>query len=130
MCCVCQDVEFLRARYNIENFIYFSHHSYEEHAQIRHLVLSACFQRCSPHLLKEALRLARRSCLYHRDLCSEPSQEVGAQGPSGALRPSALGPQSWAPSSLWTRLLSHTLSQCNDPNFKRCKKYLPDWSSD
>ncbi|XP_071323650.1 cilia- and flagella-associated protein 61 isoform X2 [Trachinotus anak] len=61
-----QDVEYICANYNIENFIYFSHHSYEEHAQIRHFVLKPSFQHFTKHLFKEALRLAHRSCLHHR----------------------------------------------------------------
>uniref|UniRef100_A0A3Q2XLS6 Cilia and flagella associated protein 61 n=1 Tax=Hippocampus comes TaxID=109280 RepID=A0A3Q2XLS6_HIPCM len=60
------DMEYIRARYNIENFIYFSHHGAQEHAQLRHFVLRRCFQHFSRHLFKEALRLARKSSLYHR----------------------------------------------------------------
>ncbi|KAM7395896.1 hypothetical protein PAMA_007255 [Pampus argenteus] len=61
-----QDIEYIRAHYNIENFIYFSHHSYEEHAQIRHFVLKPSFQHFTKHLFKEVLWLAHKSCLYHR----------------------------------------------------------------
>nr|XP_043905721.1 cilia- and flagella-associated protein 61 [Solea senegalensis] len=61
-----QDVEYVRARYNIENFVYFSHHRYEEHARLRHFVLRPSFQHFSRHLFKETLRLSHRSCLYLR----------------------------------------------------------------
>ncbi|XP_051909214.1 cilia- and flagella-associated protein 61 [Hippocampus zosterae] len=60
------NMEYIRARYNIENFIYFSHHGVQEHAQLRHFVLRRCFQHFSRHLFKETLRLARKSSLYHR----------------------------------------------------------------
>ncbi|TMS12118.1 Cilia- and flagella-associated protein 61 [Larimichthys crocea] len=69
------DVEYIRAHYNIENFIYFSHHRYEEHAQIRHFVLTPSFQNFSRRLFKEVLRLAHRSCLYHRIYPPGRSQE-------------------------------------------------------
>ncbi|XP_034436485.1 cilia- and flagella-associated protein 61 [Hippoglossus hippoglossus] len=61
-----QDIEFIRAHFNIENFIYFSHHRYEEHARIRHFVLKPSFQHFTKHLFKDVLRLSHRSCLYHR----------------------------------------------------------------
>lgn len=87
-----QDIEYLRAHYNIENFIYFSHHRYEEHAQIRHFVLKTSFQHFTKHLFKEVLWLAHKSCLYHRIYPANQSQEVGAQGPSGPHWPLITGP--------------------------------------
>ncbi|KAI4792547.1 hypothetical protein KUCAC02_033309, partial [Chaenocephalus aceratus] len=61
-----QDLQYLCARYNMESFIYFSHHRLEEHAHILHLVLAPSFQRCCRHLFKESLRLGHKSCLFHR----------------------------------------------------------------
>ncbi|CAJ1077697.1 cilia- and flagella-associated protein 61 isoform X3 [Xyrichtys novacula] len=70
-----QDIEYIRAHYNIENFIYFSHHRYEEHAQIRHFVLRPSFQHFCRHFFKEVLRLAHRSCLCLRVYPSDQDQE-------------------------------------------------------
>uniref|UniRef100_A0AAY5K1P9 Cilia- and flagella-associated protein 61 N-terminal domain-containing protein n=1 Tax=Esox lucius TaxID=8010 RepID=A0AAY5K1P9_ESOLU len=61
-----EDIDYIRANYNIESFIYFSHHGYEEHGQLCHFVLNPIFQHYSKHLLKEVLRLAHKSCLYYR----------------------------------------------------------------
>ncbi|XP_041815138.1 cilia- and flagella-associated protein 61 [Chelmon rostratus] len=70
-----QDIEYIRAHYNVEKFIYFSHHRYEEHAQMRHFVLKSSFQCFTKHLFKEVLRLAHKSCLYHRIYPPYYSQE-------------------------------------------------------
>ncbi|XP_054618531.1 cilia- and flagella-associated protein 61 isoform X2 [Dunckerocampus dactyliophorus] len=70
-----KDMEYIRAHYNIENFIYFSHHGDQEHAQVRHFVLKRCFQHFSKHVFKETLRLAHKSCLYHRVYPLSSSQE-------------------------------------------------------
>ncbi|XP_033979743.1 cilia- and flagella-associated protein 61 [Trematomus bernacchii] len=61
-----QDLQYLCARYNMDSFIYFSHHRLEEHAHILHFVLAPSFQRCCRHLFKESLRLGHKSCLFHR----------------------------------------------------------------
>ncbi|KAL2081853.1 hypothetical protein ACEWY4_021671 [Coilia grayii] len=60
-----QDIEYIRAHYNIENFIYFSYHRREEHGQLSHFALNPTFQHYARHFLKEALRLAHKSCLYY-----------------------------------------------------------------
>ncbi|XP_069579805.1 cilia- and flagella-associated protein 61 [Brachyistius frenatus] len=70
-----QEVEFLRGHYNVENFVYFSHHSYEEHARILHFVLQLTFRHFTKQLFKEVLRLSRRSCLYHRSYPPPRCQE-------------------------------------------------------
>ncbi|TNM94445.1 hypothetical protein fugu_017204 [Takifugu bimaculatus] len=70
-----QEIEYIRAHYNIENFIYFSHHRYEEHARMRHFVLRHPFQHFTKHLFKEVFRLSHKSCLYYRMYPPQHSQE-------------------------------------------------------
>ncbi|KAL6486664.1 hypothetical protein MHYP_G00060560 [Metynnis hypsauchen] len=60
-----QDIEYIRANYNIENFVYFSHYQREEHGQLCHFTLNPIFQHYAKHFLKEVLRLAHKSCLYY-----------------------------------------------------------------
>ncbi|XP_061597597.1 cilia- and flagella-associated protein 61 [Cololabis saira] len=61
-----QDPEFLRSLYDLEWFLYWTHHGSEEHGLILHLVLVPWFQFLVRLLLKEALRLGGKSCLYLR----------------------------------------------------------------
>ncbi|KAG9347391.1 hypothetical protein JZ751_004958, partial [Albula glossodonta] len=60
-----EDIDYIRAHYNIENFIYFSHHQREEHGQLCHFALNPIFHHYAKHFLKEALRLSHKSCLYY-----------------------------------------------------------------
>ncbi|XP_014664665.1 PREDICTED: cilia- and flagella-associated protein 61-like isoform X2 [Priapulus caudatus] len=61
-----EDIEYIRSHYNIEDFVYFSHHAREEHAKLCHFVLNPIFQHLSKHFMKEVLRLAHKTCLYYR----------------------------------------------------------------
>ncbi|XP_060772152.1 cilia- and flagella-associated protein 61 isoform X2 [Neoarius graeffei] len=61
-----QDIEYIRANYDIENFVYFSHHQREEHGRLCQFALNPIFKHYAKHFLKEALRLAHKSCLYYR----------------------------------------------------------------
>ncbi|XP_066578587.1 cilia- and flagella-associated protein 61 isoform X2 [Amia ocellicauda] len=60
-----EDIDYIRSHYNIENFIYFSHHRQDEHAQLLHFALNPVFQHYAKHFFKEALRLSYKSCLYY-----------------------------------------------------------------
>ncbi|KAI4888586.1 hypothetical protein NFI96_016449, partial [Prochilodus magdalenae] len=69
-----QDIEYIRANYSIENFVYFSHHQREEHGRLCHFTLNPIFQHYAKHFLKEALRLAHKSCLYYPVYPTDSSQ--------------------------------------------------------
>ncbi|KAM4833005.1 cilia- and flagella-associated protein 61 [Urocitellus parryii] len=59
------DVEYIRSHYNIEDFIYFSHHQQEEHGHLYHFALNPIFRHYTKFFLKEILRLSYKSCLYY-----------------------------------------------------------------
>ncbi|XP_074203904.1 cilia- and flagella-associated protein 61 isoform X1 [Camelus bactrianus] len=59
------DIEYIRSHYNIEDFIYFSHHQREEHGRLYHFALNPVFRRYTKFFLKEILRLGYKSCLYY-----------------------------------------------------------------
>ncbi|ERE71885.1 Acyl-CoA N-acyltransferase containing protein [Cricetulus griseus] len=59
------DIEYIRSHYNIEDFIYFSHHQQEEHGRLHHFALNPIFRHYTKFFLKEILRLGFKSCLYY-----------------------------------------------------------------
>ncbi|XP_032460315.1 cilia- and flagella-associated protein 61 [Phocoena sinus] len=59
------DIEYIRSHYNIEDFIYFSHHQRKEHGHLYHFALNPIFQHYTKFFLKEILRLGYKSCLYY-----------------------------------------------------------------
>ncbi|XP_058419300.1 cilia- and flagella-associated protein 61 [Diceros bicornis minor] len=59
------DMEYIRSHYNIEDFIYFSHHQREEHGHLYHFALNPIFRHYTKFFLKEILRLGYKSCLYY-----------------------------------------------------------------
>ncbi|KAK4469610.1 hypothetical protein MN116_007145 [Schistosoma mekongi] len=62
------DIEWLRAHYSIEDFIYFAHHARNEHASLYHFVLAANFQSRTEIFLREILRQSKKTCIYYRVL--------------------------------------------------------------
>ncbi|NWI81284.1 CFA61 protein, partial [Dryoscopus gambensis] len=59
------DIEYIRAHYNIEDFIHFNHHQQEEHGHLCHFVLNPVFHHYTKYFLKEILRLGHKSSLYY-----------------------------------------------------------------
>lgn len=62
---VFQDIEYIRAHYNIEDFIGFDHHQPEEHGHLCHFVLNPVVHHYTKYFLKEILRLGHKSSLYY-----------------------------------------------------------------
>ncbi|XDV41227.1 hypothetical protein PO909_010124 [Leuciscus waleckii] len=60
-----EDIEFIRATFDVERFMYFSHQQREEHGRLSHFLLNPVFQHHTKYILKEVLRLAHKSCLYY-----------------------------------------------------------------
>ncbi|XP_013367639.1 PREDICTED: cilia- and flagella-associated protein 61 isoform X1 [Chinchilla lanigera] len=59
------DIEYIRSHYNIEDFIYFSHHQRDEHGRLHHLAMNPAFRHYTKFFLKEILRLDSKTCLYY-----------------------------------------------------------------
>ncbi|NXU43844.1 CFA61 protein, partial [Drymodes brunneopygia] len=59
------DIEYIRAHYNIEDFIHFNLHQHEEHGHLCHFVLNPIFHHYTKYFLKEILRLGHKSFLYY-----------------------------------------------------------------
>ncbi|XP_075123727.1 cilia- and flagella-associated protein 61 [Leptodactylus fuscus] len=60
-----EDIEYIRSHYNIEDFIYFTHHQRDEHGHLHHYALNPIFRHYGRHFLKEILRLSHKSSLYY-----------------------------------------------------------------
>lgn len=61
-----QCIEWLRAHYDIEQYIHFEHHARTEHASLCHFVLAASYS-CKRNLfLRETMRQSNKTCLYYR----------------------------------------------------------------
>lgn len=59
------DIEYLRANYNIEDFIMFNHHKRCEHGHINHLALTPIFLFQTKFFIREILRKSHKTCLYY-----------------------------------------------------------------
>ncbi|KAH9523040.1 Cilia- and flagella-associated protein 61 [Bulinus truncatus] len=60
-----EDIDYIRSHYNIEDFIYFNHHSRDQHGHLNHFVLNPVFSHLTKHFFKEILRLSKKTSLYY-----------------------------------------------------------------
>lgn len=60
-----EDIEYLRANYNIEDFIIYNQHRREEHAHLNHLALIPIFSFLTKYFIREILRKSSKTSLYY-----------------------------------------------------------------
>eukprot|EP00731_Ephydatia_muelleri_P029454 Em0020g1098a len=60
-----EDIDYIRAHYNIEDFVYFDYHHPLEHSHLHHFVLNPVFSMHSKFFLKELMRLTHTDCVYY-----------------------------------------------------------------
>eukprot|EP00042_Codosiga_hollandica_P047651 m.520350 g.520350 ORF g.520350 m.520350 type:complete len:1192 (+) comp57494_c0_seq1:53-3628(+) len=61
-----QDGSRLRAQYDLEAHMLFSQYTLDEHMYLHHFVVNPIFQPSNKFILREAMRLMRKSCAYFR----------------------------------------------------------------
>ena len=76
-----KNINYLRSHYAIEDFMYFNHHSYEEHGHIWHLAVNPAFHAFTRLFMKEIMRLASKTCLYYpvypeKSISAKPAHSV------------------------------------------------------
>ncbi|KAI6661590.1 hypothetical protein LOD99_13463 [Oopsacas minuta] len=59
------EIEYIRARFNIEEFIYYNYHRQHEHGHLNFCIVNPVFQRHMKFILKEVLRQSHKTCLYY-----------------------------------------------------------------
>ena len=59
------EIEYIRARYNIEEYIYYNYHRQQEHGHMHFCIVNPVFQRHVKFILKEVLRQSHKTCLYY-----------------------------------------------------------------
>lgn len=71
-----ENIEYLRAHYNIEDYIYFNQHQRNEHGHLFHFVLNPAFKYLTKHFIKEILRQGHKTSLYYPLYPSYATSEV------------------------------------------------------
>ncbi len=55
----------MRSNYNIDDFIYYTHHKREEHGHINHFALIPVFSFLTKFFIREILRKSSKTSLYY-----------------------------------------------------------------
>ena len=71
-----EDAAQFRAHYNIEEYILYLQHRTFEHAHLNHFVVNPVFERHSKFVLRDAMRLSGKSCIYYRTYNAEDQAAV------------------------------------------------------
>ena len=64
--CDSSSVKWMQTAYNLEDYVVYSQHDHTEQAFITHYVINPIFSRCTRFVLREAMRLYSKTCLYYR----------------------------------------------------------------
>lgn len=87
-----ENLEYLRSHYNIEDYVYYSQHTPQEHMTVHHLLINPIFAPHLKHFMKEAMRLTHSNNLYypvplHDIFKSHPHSLTLALGEMVPIRP-------------------------------------------
>lgn len=55
----------MRSNYNLDDFIYYTHHKREEHGHLNHFSLVPIFSFMTKYFIREILRKSSKTCLYY-----------------------------------------------------------------
>ncbi|XP_063727763.1 cilia- and flagella-associated protein 61-like isoform X1 [Symsagittifera roscoffensis] len=72
-----EQIEYLKSCFNIEDFVYYSHHQRSEHGHLHHMVMNPIFHHLTRTFLKEVMRLDGKSCLYYPVFSRQYNEETG-----------------------------------------------------
>eukprot|EP00943_MAST-04B_sp_MAST-4B-sp1_P002176 g2176.t1 len=64
--CDASSTSWMQTAYDLEDYVVYSQHDHTEQAFITHYVINPIFSRCTRFVLREAMRLYNKTCLYYR----------------------------------------------------------------
>lgn len=71
-----EDALQVRAHFEIEEFVIYPQYRSTEHGYLDHFMLAPAYDRHSKYILREIMRLGRKSCIYHRLYSKEDSMAM------------------------------------------------------